>query len=130
MVDFNVRTWLQKALWLSQCKASERISMSCFAHVVFQVFVRIAVVPVDGFRAVMFVGRRISRSLDGASFSQSWRAAFGAILLCADDVFFVSSSILACWPDMAGALSGLRQSSTISGSRWVAGLEQHLPTVS
>lgn len=69
MVDFNERAWLLKALWLSHYKASERISTSGCAHGVFQVFVQIAGIQVNGFRAVMFVGRWTSLLLGAASSS-------------------------------------------------------------
>ena len=127
MVDFNVRVWLLKALWSYQYKTPEMISKSCSAHVVVQVFARIAGVQVDGFRAGMCVGHRTSHLQDAASFSRSWCAAFGVTPLFAAAAFSVSSSMPASWLDMVGVLSVLRQLSTTLGWHSVADLEPNLP---
>lgn len=129
MVDFNVRAWLLKALWLSQCKALEVISRSCSAHVEVQVFARIAGAQADGFRAGMSAGHRTSHLLGAASFSRFWRAAFGVTPSCAADAFSASSSMSASWLGMAGVLSASRLLSTILDWRSVADLEPNLPIV-
>ena len=127
MVDFNVRAWLLKVLRLYQRKVLEMIFKSHSAHGVVRVFARIVGVQANEFRAGMCAGRRICHLLGAASFSRFWRAAFGVTPFCAGDAFFASRSMLASWLGMHGVLSDLRQLSTTSDWRSVAGLEPNLP---